>query len=109
MIALNRKFTIQRKGRSSDGQGGYQFIWIDAGSEYGRIRPASAGELISAHRRESQISHVAYFRGAASFHIGERLTLDGRYYIIQDFRNPGGMSRHLEVDCVEVEDGVFNA
>jgi head-tail adaptor len=102
---FNDLFTIARKSRSSDGQGGWTESFANIGTEPGRIRPASAREREAARRLESEVTHVMYVRPGANVKRGDRATgRIGTQFELLDVRRPS-QGHHLECDCREVQGG----
>lgn len=101
---LNHTFTIMRRERTSDGQGGWTITYVEIGSAEGRIRPASSGEREVAAQEQRQISHVLYVAAGGTdiargdLVIGGQLTVD-----VQGIREPSQAGHHLEIDCLETQ------
>ena len=55
---LNNTFTISRRDRISDGQGGWAIVYAAIDSVQGRIRPASSEEREVAKMEQRSISLV---------------------------------------------------
>lgn len=107
---LNNTFTISRRVRTSDGQGGWAISYEDIGSVEGRLRPASGAEREVAAQEERQITHVLYV--VASAHIsgtsediqrGDQVEGDGVIVEVMGVREPSRAGHHLEIDCLEIQ------
>jgi len=97
---FNNTFTLYRRDRTADGQGGWSVTYASNGTAEGRIRPASSAEREVALQEQAQISHVLY-----QVELGEQV------WDVIAVREPSLSSVHYEVDCLEtqtettVEDG----
>ena len=101
---LNHTFTILRRERTSDGQGGWAITYTLLGSAEGRMRPASSTEREVAAAEQRQISHVLYVAaGGTDIARGDLVTGGGITVDIQGVREPSQAGHHLEIDCLEVQ------
>lgn len=104
---LNNTFTIARRDRVSDGQGGWLIAWVDIGTVVGRIRPATSGEREVAQREERQITHVLYVVAGETIARGDTITWSSGVanlpleVEVQGVREPSQAGEHWEIDCLE--------
>jgi SPP1 family predicted phage head-tail adaptor len=100
---LNNTFTISRRDRLADGQGGWAIVWVANGSAVGRIRPASSEEREVAKMEERAISHVLYVVHGTDIVRGDRVECGDLTVDVQGIREPSKAGHHLEIDCMEVQ------
>jgi len=98
---LNNSFTIARRLRTTDGQGGWAVSYSVAETVEGRIRPASGVEREVAAAEERQISHVLYVRTGADLERGDRVVGGDLQVEVLGIREPSLAGEHWEVDCLE--------
>lgn len=94
-------FTISRRRRTPNGQGGWQIDYVDIGTVRGRIRPATSREREEAARRQRDITHVLYVFTAEDIVRGDRVSLAGFVVNVEGIREPSKAGHHLEIDCLE--------
>lgn len=100
---LNQVFTVTRRKRTSDTQGGWTIGYGAAGTVEGRLRPASGSEKEVAAAEERQISHVLYVLASANVERGDRVTFVDLTVEVLGIREPSRAGHHLEIDCLEVQ------
>jgi len=100
---LNNVFTVTRRTRTSDGQGGFTIGYDSVGTVNGRIRPASSNEKEVASAARRDISHVLYVEADEDIERGDRVTCGGLTVDVVAVREPSLMGHHLEIDCLEVQ------
>lgn len=98
---FNHDWTLTRRTRTADGQGGYTQTWATVATVAGRMRPASAAERTLAMQRRADISHVWYVAADEEVQRGDRITGQGRTYDVIAIREPSHAAHHLEVECFE--------
>jgi SPP1 family predicted phage head-tail adaptor len=98
---FNNTFTIERRTRTSDGQGGFTIGYSSQGSVSGRVRPASGREREVAAQEGREISHVLYTAADEDVARGDRVTCGDLILEVLGVREPSKAGHHLEVDCVE--------
>lgn len=98
---LNHTFTVERRARISDGQGGWRVIYVSGGTVEGRIRPANTNERVVADSEEQQITHVLYTLAGEDVLRGDRVTCDDLVVEILGVREPSLAGHHYEIDCLE--------
>ena len=98
---LNNEFTISRRTRVSDGQGGWPIAYVEIGTVRGRIRPASSNERVVAASEEQQISHVLYVLAGADVERGDLVECGDLAVDVLGVREPSLAGEHLEIDCME--------
>lgn len=106
---LNVTVTISRKGRASDGQGGWSTTWTELDAVPGRIRPVSPAERTVGEQREVELTHVAYFALGVDVARDDRLVYvapngEALTLIVRAVREPSE-PHHLQVDCESVQHG----
>lgn len=100
---LNNTFTVERRERTSDGQGGWEISYASLGTVEGRIRPASGREREVAAAEERQLSHVLYVVASEDIARGDRVTCGDLVVEVLGVREPSLAGEHLEIDCLEVQ------
>ena len=98
---LNQEYTISRRSRLSDGQGGWAVTYEALGAVEGRLRPASSQERDVAAQEERRISHVLYVVAGTDIVRGDQVEGDGITVDVVAVREPSRADHHLEVDCWE--------
>ena len=98
---LNNTFTVERRTRTADGQGGWTIGYAAAGTVEGRIRPAGSVEREVAITEERQISHVLYVVAGEHIERGDRVTCGTLVVEVLGIREPSLAGKHLEIDCLE--------
>jgi SPP1 family predicted phage head-tail adaptor len=98
---LNNTFTVSRRLRISDGQGGWTVAWAEIGTIEGRIRPASSAVREIAAQEGRDISHVLYLVAGADVARGDLVECGELDVEVQGVREPSLAGHHLEVDCLE--------
>jgi SPP1 family predicted phage head-tail adaptor len=98
---FNNTFTIERRTRTSDGQGGFTIGYTSLGTTEGRIRPASDREREIAAQEGREITHVLYVDADTDIARGDRVTTDDLIVEVLGVREPSQAGYHLEVDCLE--------
>lgn len=98
---FNNTFTIERRTRTSDGQGGFTIGYSSQGTAEGRIRPASGREREVAAQEGREISHVLYLAADEDIVRGDRVTTGDLIVEVLGVREPSEAGHHLEVDCLE--------
>lgn len=98
---LNNTFTVERRARASDGQGGWTISYSASGMMLGRIRPATANERVVADAEQEQITHVLYVLAGEDIARGDRVTCGDLVVEILGVREPSEAGHHYEVDCLE--------
>lgn len=98
---LNNVFTVSRRVRVSDGQGGWPIAYLEMGTVQGRIRPTSSSERVVAASEEQQISHVLYVLHGADIARGDLVECGELAVDVLGIREPSLAGEHLEIDCLE--------
>lgn len=101
---LNNTFTVERRLRASDGQGGWMIVYEEVGTLLGRIRPTTATERVVAESEEEQITHVLYCRTTEDVARGDRVTVGDLAVEVLGIREPSEADEHWEIDCLERQD-----
>jgi len=100
---LNNWFSVARRTRLSDAQGGFTLAYVPISVVRGRIRPASSGEIERAAEEQRQITHVLYVAHGTDIARGDRVQCDDLIVDVLGVREPSKASHHLEIDCQEVQ------
>ena len=98
---LNNVFTVERRTRTPDGQGGFEIDRVTVGFVRGRIRPANTREREVAASEERELSHVLYVVAGANIGRGDYVTTRGITFEVMGVREPSLMDHHWEIDCME--------
>jgi SPP1 family predicted phage head-tail adaptor len=106
---LNNTFTVERRDRVSDGQGGWIVVYDEIGTVEGRIRPANANERVVADSEEQQISHVLYTLAGVEVARGDRVTTGDLTVEVLGVREPSEAGEHWEIDCLERQETVVGS
>lgn len=106
---LNHDFTVERRFRSLDGQGGWQFAYQPIGTVTGRIRPASSTEIVAAQQELRTITHVFYCEFGEDVQRGDRLTYADLTVDVNARRGPSRANKFWEIDCREIQVEVSEA
>ena len=101
---LNNTFTVSRRVRTDDGQGGWGISYLELGTVEGRIRPATSSEREVADTEEQQISHVLYVAYGEDVLRGDRVVCGNLEVEVLGIREPSLAGEHLEIDCLEVQE-----
>ena len=103
----NNTWTVTRKTRTTDGQGGYTATWATSSTVEGRMRPASATERTEAMLLKYEVDNILYCATDEDIVRGDRITKDGRTWDVEAVRDPSYASfndepgNHLEIDLTE--------
>jgi len=100
---LNRSYTLARRVRVSDGQGGWPWSYAAQGTIQGRLRPASSAERTAAQQEQRNITHVFYCLYDEDIQRTDRLTGDSVTVYVEAVRKPSRVDHHLEVDCSQTQ------
>ena len=98
---LNNTFTVSRRVRTEDGQGGHSIAYVELDTVAGRIRPASASEQEVADSEEQQISYVLYVPAGSDVARGDLVECGELAVEVLGIREPSLAGEHLEIDCLE--------
>jgi SPP1 family predicted phage head-tail adaptor len=97
----NNTFSVERRSRTSDGQGGWTIGYVATGDVLGRIRPASSTEQQIALAEGRQISHVLYVEAGEDLERGDRVTCGDLVVEVMAVREPSLADHHWSIDCLE--------
>lgn len=100
---LNNTFTVTRRVRVPDGQGGWSIVFSPLSPIQGRLRPASSTEIVAAQQEQRKISHVFYCVEAEDIVRGDRITADEITVDVDAIREPSRADHHVECDCLEIQ------
>ena len=104
-MKFNEVFTIERKQRASDGQGGFVESYAEIASERGRMVMGSAHELKVGEQLQARAMPALNVRGGADIQRGDRVTGSrSGVFLVIDVRRPS-KGDHLECDCRQYEEG----
>jgi len=100
---LNNMFTLSRRDRLPDGEGGWVIVYAANGSARGRVRPATSAEREVAKMEQRDITHVLYVVHGTDIARGDQVECGDLTLLVQGVREPSKMGHHLEIDCLEVQ------
>lgn len=100
---LNNAFSVYRKERVFDGQGGWSESWAEVGSIAGRLRPVVGREDDSANQGQRVVMHVLYTLPAVDVQRGDMVVGAGQVLDVLGIRDPSHAGHHWEIDCEERE------
>ena len=100
-VLFNNMWTISRRVRTDDGQGGWSISYTDIGTVEGRMRPALTSERVTADQEERRITHVFYVLEGTDIARGDLAEADDLIVEVMGVREPSRMDHHLEIDCEE--------
>lgn len=98
---LNKDYSVYRRLRMPDHQGGWALLYTNIGVVTGRLRPATSQEREVAALEERRISHVFYCVHGEDIVRGDALYGDGIVVDVVGVREPSRADHHLEIDCWE--------
>lgn len=97
---LNNTFTVERRTRTHDGQGGFTVGYSAVNAVGGRIRPATSAERQIAAAEGRDVSHVLYVVDGEDIERGDRVTCGDLVVEVLAIREPSLADHHLEIDCL---------
>jgi len=100
---LNQTYTVSRRVRVSDGQGGWEIFYEEIGAVEGRLRPASGSEKEVAAQERREISHVLYVVADEDIERGDQVEGAGLVVEVLGIREPSQAGHHWEIDCLEIQ------
>lgn len=103
---LNNTFTVERRDRLADGQGGWTIVYAEVGAVRGRICPSTGKERVIADSEEQQITHVLYVVAGENVARGDRVTCGDLVVEVLGVREPSEADHHWEIDCLERQEEV---
>lgn len=99
---LNNVFTVERRTRTSDGQGGWTLGYSTVSTDVeGRIRPTHSTERELAAAEGRDVSHVLYVRASEDIERGDRVSCGDLVVDVLGIREPSLANEHWEIDCQE--------
>ena len=99
---LRHRVTLQRKGRTSDGMGGFVEGWTDVATVYARVEPLKGRERYAAQQVHPELSHRVTIRYRNDVTANDmRVRYGSRYLYIRAAINEDGANRYLRLECVE--------
>ena len=101
---LNNTFSVSRRERVSDGQGGWTIVYNDVATVLGRIRPVTGAEAVVAQSEERQITHVLYTLADVDVARGDVVACGNLSVDVLGIREPSLAGEHWEIDCLERTD-----
>jgi len=100
---FNNTFTLYRRDRTADGQGGWIVSYALNGTAEGRIRPATSREREVGTQEQREISHVLYVLAGTDIARGDQVELGDDVWDVMGVREPSLAGVHYEVDCMETQ------
>ena len=80
---LTHTLTVQRKGRVSDGQGGFTEAYQAHLTTAGRINMASGNDRLLAAQRQVHISNAVFLTPGVDVKLGDKIICEGREYLVR--------------------------
>ena len=100
---LNKIISIEQKGTTSDGMGGFTEAYTTvASSVYAAIWTVSAKERIQSAKETMDITHRIRIRYRTGITAGMRVKYKTSYYNIKSIINPNMANEMLEILAAEV-------
>lgn len=96
--------TVQRQVNTPDGAGGFVQAWNDLYTDLrAAVIPMSGDEVVDAQRLNYTATHnvYLYYPGAQNIKATDRITYDGRVFLVKDPRNIAEAGALLKVRCEE--------
>lgn len=101
---LTHTFTVSRRLRVSDGQGGWAEAWEEViTTVQGRLRPASASERTVADQQQARVTHVLYTAAGVDIMRGDLVEGAGTAVEVLAVREPSYADHHYEIDCRQTQ------
>src|SRR3989304_5886451 len=106
---LNHKLGVGHMYSSLAPPDGGLFNYSPINAILGRLRPASAAEIIAAQQEQRRISHIFYCVAGEDIVRGDRITGNGVTVDVMAIREPSRADEHYEIDCLEIQAEVAGA
>lgn len=100
---MNRTYTVLRRRRTPDGQGGFQAAYEPVFSLPGRLSAGPGRPHLRAQAVLAEVSHTFYAVGTPDVRRGDRIEGGGVTVEVLAVRDPSRAGHHLECDCREVQ------
>lgn len=101
---LFKTFTWEQRETTLDTRGKQGLSWTEQGTVIGILSDSSPNEKLTYQQMQHPITHDIAQQGAPVASEGDRLSLDGRHFYVQDVLNPGGLSLWTVYKCEERRD-----
>lgn len=101
MAGLNKRVTIQRSTRVSDGQGGYTETWAAIASVWAAIEPVSGFEKLQAMQLAAPVTHKITMRFRPDFVASDRIAYGNRIFAVKEIINLNEADAFLQIRCIE--------
>lgn len=105
-VRLNRRVTLERPARTSDGAGGFDTVWQELGTLWAALEPRG-GRLVNGATGETSVARYRFtLRAAPPGHSdrpvpGQRMRMSGRLFRIEAVSERDAQARYLVCDCEE--------
>lgn len=99
---LTDTFTIYRRSRVANGEGGWLVTWVEMGTVWGHLQPVGGAERQVASQESREITHVLFTRAGVTgvtLARGDRATGVGVTVDVLGVREPSYAGHHWENDC----------
>jgi len=101
---LNKRATIQRLTRTSDGAGGFTEVWSNLYENIPcRVQPKSGLEQAKYSALKTVVTHVLYCNGNWNIIEADRVVFENKNFNVVFVKNPDHLLHHLEVEMYEVK------
>ena len=98
---LRHRITVQRPAETPDGAGGATQTWQDVATVRAFVKPISGGERLQAMRLESDVTTRIFARYGLDVDAEDRITYDGRLFVVKAVLNLEEANKWLEIYTVE--------
>lgn len=98
---LDRKISIQRLVKTSDGQGGQSQEWQEVFSTLAELKPMSASQVLFSANLQHRVTHKIYIRYRQGIEISQRIVYGERIFQIKGIINIDERNRWLEITTEE--------
>lgn len=73
---LTIQLTHQRRGRTSDGRGGFVETFSDVATVSSHIAPLSAKDMTIAHQQQAMVSHAVYLQPGNDIRMNDQFVFN---------------------------------
>lgn len=102
---LRHKLSLETPANTTD-KGVVTTTWYPAGEVFGDVSQLSGRELEQARQIVAEATHQIKTRWSPDrFEPKQRLSLDGRYFYVENVNNVGERNREIILTCVERTNG----
>lgn len=102
---LRHKLSLETPSSTTD-KGKVTTTWYPAGEVFGDVVQLSGRELEQARQVVAEATHQITTRWSPDrFRAAQRLSMDGRYFHIENVNNRNERNREILLTCVERDNG----